>query len=253
MTICNETSKLLGNEKYRQISEDILKYHNLFYGGGNMTNSNKSYSTLSTGNEVLDEMLNGGYKIGTLTEISGPTDTGKTLLALKAIKELQTRDNNKLTVYIDASRSFKLEYTEEHELDTDGIILIQPESIEKLVVMLSEVVKPCIEDIGLIVIDSLADLTTNKEQESNLIANTDRHRSIVIKALLTRIANLVRNSETCAIILNQDRTNFEDEIASTVSSSERWIKMTCDARLRLSLDEEGDPCVEVSFKNKLTK
>lgn len=252
MTLCNATSSLLGRERYNQINEDILKYQDLFFGG-NVMKDNTYNPTLSTGNEVLDELLNGGYAIGKLTEISGPTDTGKTLLALKAIKELQNLDNNKLTIYIDASRTFKLEYTEEHELDKDGIVLIQPESIEKLVIMLSEIVKPCIDDVGLIIIDSLADLSTNKEQECGLKTNTDRHRSIVIKALLTRIANLVRNSETCAIILNQDRTNFEDETMSTVSSSERWIKMTCDTRLRLSLDEDGDPCVEVSFKNKLTK
>lgn len=249
MILNNPTKHLLGGEMYNQISEDIIQYQDLFFGGNIM--NNKTY--LSTGNDALDELLNGGYLIGKLTEISGPTDTGKTLLALKAIKELQKQDDNKITIYIDASRSLKKEYIEEHQLNADGIIYIQPESIEKLVVVLSEVVKPCMDEVGLIIIDSLADLSTNKEQESALRTNTDRHRSIVIKALLTRIANLVRNSEACAIILNQDRSSFEDEAINTVSSSERWIKMTCDARLHLSLDEDGDPCVEVSFKNKLTK
>ena len=133
MTLCNATSSLLGRERYNQINEDILKYQDLFFGGNVMKDTTYN-PTLSTGNEVLDELLNGGYAIGKLTEISGPTDTGKTLLALKAIKELQNLDNNKLTIYIDASRTFKLEYTEEHELDKVGIVLIQPESIEKLVV-----------------------------------------------------------------------------------------------------------------------
>ena len=131
MTLCNATSSLLGEKTYNQINEDILKYQNIFFGGNVM--KEEKVSALSTGNEVLDELLNGGYSIGKLTEISGPTDTGKTLLALKAIKELQKLDNSKLTIYIDASRSFKLEYVEEHNLDTDGIVLIQPESIEKLV------------------------------------------------------------------------------------------------------------------------
>lgn len=245
----NPTEILLGKKMYNQINEDIVQYQDIFFGGNIM--DNKNY--LSTGNEGLDEILNGGYLMGKLTEISGPTDTGKTLLALKAIKELQTQDDGKITIYIDASRSLKKEYIEEHQLNADGIIYIQPESIEKLVVVLSEIVKPWMDDVGLIIIDSLADLSTNKEQECDLKTNTDRHRSIVIKALLTRIANLVRNREACAIILNQDRSSFEDETINTVSSSERWIKMTCDTRIHLSLDEDGDPCVEVSFKNKLTK
>ena len=240
MTInTNPTRNLLGGQMYNQISEDILRCQDLFIGGKTMEKQN---TYLSTGNEVLNEMLLGGYQIGKLTEISGATDTGKTLLALKAIKELQEQDNDKVAVYID-----------EHGIDADGIIYIQPESIENLVTILSEVVKPCMDDIGLIIIDSLADLSTKKEQESSICTNTDRHRSIVIKALLTRIANLVRNSEACAIILNQDRSSFEDDTINTVSSSERWVNMTCDTRLRLTLDEDGDICVEVSFKNKLTK
>lgn len=251
MTInTNPTENLLGGQMYNQISEDILKYHDLFIGGKTME---KQVKYLSTGNEGLNELLQGGYQIGKLTEISGATDTGKTLLALLAIKELQEQNNSKFAVYIDASRGMKKEYIEQHKLNADGIIYIQPESIESLVTILAEVVKPHINDIGLIIIDSLADLTTKKEQESSICTNTDKHRSIVIKALLTRIANLVRNNEACAIILNQDRSNFEDETMTTISSSERWVNMACDTRLRLSLDEEGDICVEVSFKNKLTE
>lgn len=242
----NPTKELLGG-KYNQIHEDIVQYNKLFYGGDTMNLQNY----LSTGIEALDSMLNGGYQRGKLTEISGATDTGKTLLALKAIKELQKED--KLTIYIDASCQLQRVYILENELDEDGIIVIRPTSIESLAVTLSEIVKPNIDHIGLIVIDSLADLSTKKEQESKLSTNTDLHRSKVIKALLTRIANLVRNSEACAIILNQDRNNFDDESPSTVSTSERWIKMTCDTRLHLSLDEENEICVEVSFKNKLTK
>ena len=251
MTITtNPTRNLLGGQMYNQINEDILKYQDLFIGGKTMEKQN---TYLSTGNESLDEMLKGGYQIGKLTEISGATDTGKTLLALLAIKELQKQNNDKVAVFIDASRGMKREYIDEHGIDADGVIYIQPESIENLVTILSEVVKPCIDDIGLIVIDSLADLSTKKEQECSICTNTDRHRSIVIKALLTRIANLVRNSEACAIILNQDRSSFEDDSINTVSSSERWVNMTCDTRLRLTLDEDGDICVDISFKNKLTK
>lgn len=251
MTInINPTKHLLGNKMYNKISENILECQNLFVGGEVMKKQNMY---LPTGNEALDEMLQGGYQIGKLTEISGATDTGKTLLALKAIKELQKQNNDKVAVYIDASRGMKKEYIDEHEIDADGIIYIQPESIENLVTILSEIVKPYIDDIGLIIIDSLADLSTKKEQESSICTNTDKHRSIVIKALLTRIANLVRNNEACGIILNQDRSSFENDTISTVSSSERWVNMACDTRLKLSLDEDGDICVEVSFKNKLTK
>lgn len=105
MTInTNPTRNLLGSQMYNQINEDILKYQDLFIGGKTMEKQN---TYLSTGNESLDEMLKGGYQIGKLTEISGATDTGKTLLALLAIKELQKQNNDKVAVFIDASRGMK--------------------------------------------------------------------------------------------------------------------------------------------------
>ena len=242
----NPTKELLGGKTYNQINEDILQYQNMFFGGNKMNIP----TYLSTGNDTLNSLLNGGYKRGALTEISGATDTGKTLLALTATKEVQKED--KVAIYIDASCRLQRNNLLENEIDEDGIIIIRPTSIEELGPMLSILVKEHIDSIGLIIIDSLADLSTKKEQESSLSTNTDVHRSKVIKALLTRIANLVRNSEACAIILNQNRSSFEGDAMQVVSTSERWIQMTCDARLSLSLDEEGDVCVEVSFKNKLT-
>ena len=81
--------------------------------------------------------------------------------------------------------------------------------------------------------------------------NTDIHKSKVIKALLTRISNLVRNTETCAIILNQNRSNFlQDGSIIEISSFERWVEMSCDTRLKLSLDEDGDICADVKFKER---
>lgn len=242
----NPTQNLLGNN-YNKIHEDIIQYNKIFFGGDTMN----SQKYLSTGNEVLDDLLHGGYKKGALTEISGATDTGKTLLALKAIKELQKED--KIAIYVDASCQLQTVHILENNLNEDGIIVVRPTSIEQLAVLLSEIVKTYIDNIGLIIIDSLADLSTKHEQESKLSANTDLHRSKVIKALLTRISNLVRNSEACAIILNQDRNNFDNETPTVISTSERWINMACDTRLHLSLDEDDEIYVEVSFKNKLTK
>lgn len=241
----NPTKELLGGPMYENINENILHYHKIFYGGDFMDTP----KYLSTGNEVLDHELKGGYRKGSLTEICGPTDTGKTLLALKAAKQAQKE--SKITIYIDSDRKLKMDYFKEHNLSEESIIIIQPESIEQLVVILSEMVKPNMEVIGLIVIDSLSSLSTKKEISSKLCTNTDIHRSKVIKALLIRIANMVRNTEACAIILNQLRNRFkEDGTIEVVSSSERWVKMTCETRLRLTLDEDGDPCVDVTFKDK---
>ena len=59
-----------------EIRDNLLKYQQIF-GGINMI----STSYLSSGNEMLDELLGGGYKKGTLTVLSGVEDSGRTLVA----------------------------------------------------------------------------------------------------------------------------------------------------------------------------
>lgn len=244
MTSNNPSRKLLGGRMYNQINQDLLKYHETFYGECTMESK-----FLSTGIESLDEMLKGGYTLGELVEISGATNTGKTLLALLAIKECQK--DEKLSIFIDTSRSFNPKYLIENEINEDGVILIQPEYAEELGIILTEIIKPHIEEIGLIIIDDLANLTTKFEKNSDINKNTDIHRSKVIKALLTRISNLVRNTDTCAIILNQNRSNFlQDGTIDEISSFERWVNMSCNTRLKLSLDEDGDICADVRFKER---
>lgn len=244
MTSNNSIRKLLGGHMYSQINENIIKCHNIFYGGKTL-----EQKYLSTGNPSLDEILNGGYKKGSLTEISGATNTGKTLLALKAIKEAQK--DEKLSIFIDTSRKFNPRYLKDNIIDEDGVFIIQPEYAEKLGILLTEIIKPNIEDIGVIVIDDLANLITKFEKNSSMNKNTDVHKSKVIKALLTRINNLIKNSDTCAIILNQNRSNFlKDGSVTEISSFERWVEMSCDTRLKLSLDEDGDICADVKFKER---
>lgn len=235
----NEEDKLAND-----IRENLLKCQQIF-GGINMIN----ISYLSSGNEMLDELLGGGYKKGTLTELSGVDDSGKTLLALKAVKQVEKE--HKVSLYISPNCSLNSSMLEDNDIDRNNVSVLYMDEADTLGPILTQIVKPCIDNIGLIIIDSLADLTTTKEKNSPFNTNTDISRSKIIKSLLTRLANLVRNTETCVIIINQERTNIIDnEIVGTVSTSERWVDMCCDTRVRLYIDEDGDSCVDVKFKER---
>lgn len=231
------------NELASNINQDLFRYQQLF-GGAKMANE-----YLPTGNEMLDSVLGGGYKKGTLTELSGSTDSGKTLLALKAVKEVEKE--NKLSLYITPTGSLNSSMLEDNDIDKDSISILYMNEADVIGPLLTQIVKPCIDNIGLIVIDSLADLTTTKEKNSPLKANTELARSKIIKSLLVRLNNLVRNTNTCVIIINQERINIiNNESMGTVSSSERWVDMCCDTRIKLSKDEDDDTCVEVKFKER---
>lgn len=231
-------------EQLTSIDKEILRFQQIFGGAIKMTNE-----YLPTGNEMLDSVLGGGYKKGLLTELSGSTDTGKTLLALKAVKEVEKE--NKLTLYITPTGSLNSSMLEDNNIDKDSISILYMNEADMIGPLLTQIVKPCLDDIGLIVIDSLADLTTTKEKNSPLKANTELARSKIIKSLLTRLSNLVRNTSTCVLIINQERVNIVDnESQGVVSSSERWVDMCCDTRVKLSKDEDDDTCVEVKFKER---
>lgn len=233
---------LLQEETLQQLNNSINDFQRIF-GGKSM-----GINYLSTGNETLDSMLSGGYKKGTLVELSGITDSGKTLLALKAVKQAQI--SGKIAVYINPSYSLNDSMILDNSIDEDNLLVINMNKADKLGPILSAL-QPHIEDIGIIVIDDLANLTTENEQSSSIRKNTEIHRSKVIKALLTRLANLVRNTEACVLIVNQERINFIDNQASgTVSSSEKWVELTCDTRIKLDIAEDGDSCVDIKFKKR---
>ena len=232
-------------KKHNNNLQNIISKYKKSFGGKKMNNE-----YLLTGNKSLDSFLKGGYKKGALTEISGVTDSGKTLLALQAIKELQKEGQNKLAIYIDTDYGLTNGMLEDNDIDQDGVIVLSSNYADSIGPVLSNIVKSHQEDIGIIILDDLAKLTTTKEQAKPLIANTDIHRTTVVKGLLMRLANLVRNTDICCLIINQERGNFTDENNSneTVSSFEKWVNICCSTRLRLSIDEDGDSCVEVTFK-----
>ena len=55
-----------------------------------------------------------------------------------------------------------------------------------------------------------------------------------------RISNLIRNTEITCLVINQERSNFDNEDIEVVSSFEKWIQMCCDTRIKLVIDEDGD-------------
>lgn len=197
-----------------EISKSILKYEEVFGGKYKM-----EQKYLLTGNSILDEMLQGGYKKGTSTEISGMSDTGKTFLAIKAIKE--TQKENKITIYVDTNLKLTNEVFTDNDIDPDGVIVIRSNKADTLGPTLKSIIEPYLNEIGLIIIDDLAGLTTSFEQESSIQKNTDIHRSKVVKALLMRISNLIRNTDITCLLINQERSNFENENIEVVSSFEK--------------------------------
>src|SRR5690606_28914322 len=125
-----------------------------------MSDTNNSIRTFPTGREKLNSKL-GGYPEGKIVEIFGEEATGKTGLALDAIKVVQSRGGN--VALIDAEHALNTKYCEEIGVNVEDLYISQPECGEEAF----ETMKALIGtgEFSLIVIDSVAALIPRAELE----------------------------------------------------------------------------------------
>ena len=132
----------------QEINNNLLRCQELF--GGKVMQQ----KYLSTNNVELDNMLNGGYKKGLLTEINGSTDSGKTLLALQAVKKVQ--EENKIAIYIDTNLSLNTTMLEDNNINKDALLIVHLNIAEKIGSFLNVFFNLNFFDFCFIVIDNLA-------------------------------------------------------------------------------------------------
>lgn len=236
------------NKLNNRIEKMINEYNNSFLGGELINMSTDKY--LSTGLEDLDELLNGGYKIAELTEISGTSNSGKTCLAINAINQLK----NKLTIYIDSSSKLNESIFLDNDIDKSSFVIVKENNIMNLNNII-KTLEPIKSLIGLIVVDDLASLTTTAELNSSIRKNTDINRKKVVKGFLMRLNNFIYNSDITCLIINQLRTNFleENPTSETVSCFESLINLACPTRIKLDISDTGETTVDITFKEKKIK
>lgn len=89
----------------------------------------KKLEVISTGSLALDDALSsGGLPLGRLIQYYGPTGSGKTLMAMVAIKEAQAADPTAQQMFIDAEGTFDPNWAETLGLDTSRIILVEQDT-----------------------------------------------------------------------------------------------------------------------------
>ncbi len=159
-------------------------------------------SVIPTGSLGLDVALGvGGYPRGRVIEIYGPESSGKTTLAIHAIAEAQKAGG--IAAFIDAEHAFDRFYAEKLGVNTDELLISQPDNGEQALEIADQLIRSAAVDI--IVIDSVAALTPKKEIEGDMgDSNVGVQARLMSQALRKLTSNISKTNTTC-IFINQLR------------------------------------------------
>lgn len=192
------------NEKNKAIDLAISQIEKSFGKGSIMKLGNGAKApieTISTGSLSLDIALGGGVPRGRIVEIFGPESSGKTTLSLHILAEAQK--NGGSVAFVDAEHALDPEYAKKIGVNTDDLLLSQPDSGEQALEILETLVRSNALDV--VVVDSVAALTPRAEIEGDM---GDAHMGLQARLMsqaLRKLTSIVSKTKTTVIFLNQLR------------------------------------------------
>jgi len=158
--------------------------------------------SISTGSLSLDIALGvGGVPRGRVIEIFGPESSGKTTLALHIIAEAQK--NNGIAAFIDAEHALDPKYAKNIGVNTDELIISQPDTGEQALEITESLVRSNAVDV--IVIDSVAALVPKAEIEGNMGDSYMGLQARLMSQALRKLTAIISKSRTTTVFVNQIR------------------------------------------------
>lgn len=157
---------------------------------------------ISTGSISLDHALGiGGLPRGRVVEIYGPESSGKTTLALHAIAEAQRQGG--IAAFIDAEHAFDRFYALKLGVDTENLLISQPDNGEQALEIAENLIRSGAIDI--IVIDSVAALTPKSEIEGEMGDSKVGLQARLMSQALRKLTATISKTGCCCVFINQLR------------------------------------------------
>lgn len=157
---------------------------------------------IPSGSIGLDIALGiGGYPKGRVVEIYGPESSGKTTLTLHAIAEVQKQGG--IAAFIDAEHAFDRTYAEKLGIDTEELIISQPDNGEQALEIADNLIRS--GAIDLIIIDSVAALTPKAEIEGEMGDSKMGLQARLMSQALRKLTSTISKTKCCCIFINQLR------------------------------------------------
>jgi len=165
-------------------------------------NANMEVKAIHTGSLLLDAALGiGGVPRGRVTEIYGPESSGKTTLALHIIAEAQKEGG--IAAFIDAEHALDPSYAKSLGVDTDELLISQPDCGEDALEITETLVRSGAVDV--VVIDSVAALVPKQELDGDMGANSVGVQARLMSKAMRKLASVISKTNSVVIFLNQLR------------------------------------------------
>ena len=157
---------------------------------------------IPTGSIALDVALGiGGLPRGRIIEVYGPESSGKTTVALHAIANAQR--NGGIAAFIDAEHALDPEYAKALGVDTDALLVSQPDTGEQALEIADMLIRS--GSIDIIVIDSVAALVPRAEIEGEMGDSHVGLQARLMSQALRKLTGALNNTGTTMIFINQLR------------------------------------------------
>lgn len=198
-------STAVNSEKLKALQLTLDKLEKT-YGKGTIMklgdNAIEPLEVISTGSLGLDIALGvGGYPQGRIVEIYGPESSGKTTLAIHAIASVQKKGG--IAAIIDAEHAFDRFYAEKLGVDTQSLLISQPDCGEQALEIADNLIRSGAVD--LIVIDSVAALTPKAEIEGEMGESKMGLQARLMSQALRKLTGTINKTGCCVIFINQLR------------------------------------------------
>jgi recombination protein RecA len=210
--------------------------------------------SISTGCISFDVALGvGGFPKGRVVEIFGPESSGKTTIALHAIAQAQKSGGS--AAFIDAEHAMDAKYSKMLGVNTDELLVSQPDSGEQALEIAEVLVRSGAIDI--LVIDSVAALVPKAELEGEMGDSLPGLQARLMSQALRKLTAIVSKSNTCMVFINQMREKIGVMFGNPeTTTGGRALKFYSSIRIdirRIGSIKEGDVVVGSRTRVKVVK
>jgi len=190
---------------------DFMKTMNKKYGAGSLvqlgSKPTRDYgvNVIPTGSLKLDMATGvGGYPMGRIIELIGNPMSGKTTLALHAVAQAQRADMDAL--YIDAEHALDVFYADSIGVDTQKMVLNQPDYGEQALQIVEEAARS--GQFGIIVVDSVASLVPKRELDGEIGDAQVGLLARMMSQFCRKLGAVIHKQNVVMIFINQFRANI---------------------------------------------